>query len=162
MPTARDLDSLSAVNRIRLGNAALARVVEWQVTGLSHELFPQTPAEEWRELAPDYAPTFWSDAGWRIALQTWVVDVDGLTVLVDAGAGNDRRGHRRQHAHPHRPRRLEHDARWRFMGADVSQCPVSRRRAAVVPAHFPGHGGAMVVARGDAFMVDDWLELPPI
>ena len=48
------------------------------------------------------------------------------------------------------------------MGADVSQCPVSRRRAAVVPAHFPGHGGAMVVARGDAFMVDDWLELPPI
>jgi len=38
----------------------------------------------------------------------------------------------------------------------------SRRRAAVVPAHYPGHGGATVVARGDAFMVDDWLELPPI
>jgi len=30
------------------------------------------------------------------------------------------------------------------------------------PAHYPGHGGATVVARGDAFMVDDWLELPPI
>ena len=38
----------------------------------------------------------------------------------------------------------------------------SRRRAAVIPAHYPGHGGATVVARGDAFMVDDWLDLPPI
>jgi glyoxylase-like metal-dependent hydrolase (beta-lactamase superfamily II) len=38
----------------------------------------------------------------------------------------------------------------------------SRRRAAVVPAHYPGHGGATIVARGDSFMVDDWLELPPI
>jgi hypothetical protein len=38
----------------------------------------------------------------------------------------------------------------------------SRRRAAVIPAHYPGQGGATVVARGDAFMVDDWLELPPI
>jgi glyoxylase-like metal-dependent hydrolase (beta-lactamase superfamily II) len=38
----------------------------------------------------------------------------------------------------------------------------SRRRAAVIPAHYPGHGGATIVARGDAFMVDDWLELPPI
>jgi hypothetical protein len=38
----------------------------------------------------------------------------------------------------------------------------SRRRATVVPAHYPGHGGATVVARGDAFMVDDGLELPPI
>ena len=36
------------------------------------------------------------------------------------------------------------------------------RRAAVIPAHYPGHGGATVVARGDAFKVDDWLELPPI
>jgi hypothetical protein len=38
----------------------------------------------------------------------------------------------------------------------------SRRRAAVIPAHYPGHGGATVVARGDGFMVDDWLRLPPI
>ncbi len=35
----------------------------------------------------------------------------------------------------------------------------SRRRAAVIPAHYPGHGGLTVVARGDAFMVDDWLEI---
>ena len=38
----------------------------------------------------------------------------------------------------------------------------SRRRAAVIPAHYPGHGGATVVARGDSFMVDDWLEITPI
>jgi glyoxylase-like metal-dependent hydrolase (beta-lactamase superfamily II) len=61
-----------------------------QVGGLSNELFPQTPADEWLELAAEYTPTFWGDAGWRIALQTWVVEVDGLTVLVDTGAGNDR------------------------------------------------------------------------
>ena len=77
-------------DRIRLGNAALARVLEWQVDGLSRELFPQTPSDAWRNVAAEYTPTFWSDAGWRIALQTWVVEVDGLTVLVDTGAGNDR------------------------------------------------------------------------
>ena len=35
----------------------------------------------------------------------------------------------------------------------------SRRRAAVIPAHYPGHGGATLVARGDRFEVDDWLKL---
>jgi glyoxylase-like metal-dependent hydrolase (beta-lactamase superfamily II) len=35
----------------------------------------------------------------------------------------------------------------------------SRRRAVVVPAHYAGHGGATIVARGDRFMVDDWLDL---
>lgn len=34
-----------------------------------------------------------------------------------------------------------------------------RRRAAVIPAHYPGHGGVTVVARGDASMVDEWLEI---
>jgi glyoxylase-like metal-dependent hydrolase (beta-lactamase superfamily II) len=38
----------------------------------------------------------------------------------------------------------------------------SRRRAAVIPAHYPGPGGATVVARGDAFMVDDWLDFSSI
>lgn len=31
--------------------------------------------------------------------------------------------------------------------------------AAVIPAHYPGRGGLTVVARGDAFMADDWLEI---
>ncbi len=38
----------------------------------------------------------------------------------------------------------------------------SRRRAAVIPAHYPGHGGATLVARGDRFEVDEWLAFPPI
>jgi glyoxylase-like metal-dependent hydrolase (beta-lactamase superfamily II) len=299
---------------MRLGNAVLARVVEWQVAGLSFELFPQTPTEAWRELAADYTPMFWSDAGWRIALQTWVIEVDGLTVLVDTGAGNDRdrpamppidhldtdfldalraadvepdsvdvvvNTHIHsdhvgwntmrdgddwvptfpnaryvmpeadyRHFHPDNadnwssPRTEADAARqagWRIMFADsivpveeqmelwsedhqlgesvrlrpapghtpgssvlwldagkpavfvgdLTHCPIqmhrpmdpcafdddfamaavtrkrvlteaSRRRAAVIPAHYPGRGGATVVARGDTFMVDDWLELPPI
>ncbi|HEX9498006.1 MAG TPA: MBL fold metallo-hydrolase, partial [Mycobacterium sp.] len=77
-------------DRIRMGNATLARVVESQVDGLSQKLFPQTPTEAWRELADEFAPTFWNTDGWRIALQTWVIEVDGLTVLVDTGVGNDR------------------------------------------------------------------------
>jgi glyoxylase-like metal-dependent hydrolase (beta-lactamase superfamily II) len=38
----------------------------------------------------------------------------------------------------------------------------ARARAAVIPAHYPGRGGATIVARGDRFEVDDWLELAPI
>ena len=53
-----------------------------------------------------------------------------------------------------------------FTAAGVSRKRVlteaSRRRAAVVPAHYPDRGGATIVARGDAFMVDDWLETSPI
>jgi len=301
-------------DRIRMGNATLARVVESQVDGLSQKLFPQTPTEAWRELADEFAPTFWNTDGWRIALQTWVIEVDGLTVLVDTGAGNDRDrpamppldhlntdflGSLRaagvepeavdvvinthihsdhvgwntmrqddawvptfpnarylmtepdyRYFHPENatrrpPPRTEADAArqagslivfedsilpvegqtelwgddyqisesvrlrpapghtpgssvvWLDAGkpavfvGDLTHCPMqlhrptdpcafdedladaavtrkrvlteaSRRRASVVPAHYPGHGGATVVARGDGFMVDDWLELPPI
>jgi glyoxylase-like metal-dependent hydrolase (beta-lactamase superfamily II) len=78
------------VGRVELGTAALTRVVEWQVDQLPLALFPQTPPEVWRDLAEEFSPTFWTDAHWRIALQTWVIEVDGLTVLVDTGAGNDR------------------------------------------------------------------------
>src|ERR1700730_18928204 len=73
-----------------MGNAGVARVVESQVEGLSVGLFPQTPAEAWDDLDGEFAPTVWNADGWRIALQTWVIEVDGLTVLVDTGAGNDR------------------------------------------------------------------------
>jgi glyoxylase-like metal-dependent hydrolase (beta-lactamase superfamily II) len=38
----------------------------------------------------------------------------------------------------------------------------ARARAAVIPAHYPGHGGATLVARGDRFDVDTWLELKAI
>jgi glyoxylase-like metal-dependent hydrolase (beta-lactamase superfamily II) len=301
-------------DRIRLGNATLARVVESQVGGLSPALFPQTPGEAWDEVAEDFTPTFWNADGWRITLQTWVIEVDGLTILVDTGVGNDRdrpamppfdhlntdflselqrvgvdpaavdvvvnthihSDHvgwntvRQNDAwvptfpnarylmpdadyryfHPdnigQRPKpRTKHDAArqadslvvfedsvipvqdqiqlwsddlqiseslrlrpasghtpgssvlWLDAGkpavfvGDLTHCPIqlhrpmdpcafdedfeaaavtrkrvlteaSRQRAAVIPAHYPGHGGATVVARGDAFMVDEWLELPAI
>ena len=79
-------------DRVRLGNAALTRVVEWQVDSLPMKLFPQTPAEAWNdELADEFVPTFWSDETWRIALQTWVIEVDGLTV-VGRHRGRQRQG----------------------------------------------------------------------
>ena len=301
-------------DRIRLGHATLTRVVEWQVDGLTQQLFPHTPATAWQELADDYTPSFWTANGWRIAVQTWVIEVDGLTVLVDTGVGNDRDrpqvpqfshlhtdyldrlaaagvrpedvdvvvnthlhydhvgwNTRRQNAdwvttfpnasylmpdadyrlfHPDNAAELptprtEADAArqagmrivfedsilpvgdqirlwseglqiseslrlrpapghtpgssvvWLDAGkpavfvGDLTHSPIqlhrptdpcafdedfaaaavtrrrilteaSRRRASVVPAHYPGHGGATVVARGDAFMVDDWLDLPEI
>ncbi len=301
-------------DRIRLGKATLTRVVESRVDSLPRALFGQTPAEAWNELASEFTPTFWDENGWRIALQTWVVEVDGLTVLVDTGVGNgrDRPGMApfdhlntdfleslcscgvdpasvdvviNTHLHsdhvgwntmrrgdvwvPTFPnaRYVMPEADYRFFdpdnagarpaprtaadaerqagslnvfedsirpvedqielwsddhelsdslrlrpapghtpGAsvlwldagqsavfvgDLTHCPIqllrpsdpcafdedfgaaavtrkrvlteaSRRRAAVIPAHYPGHGGATVVARGDAFMVDEWLELPEI
>jgi glyoxylase-like metal-dependent hydrolase (beta-lactamase superfamily II) len=301
-------------DRIQLGNAALARVVEWQVDGLSAKLFPQTPADEWERFAEDYSPTFYNANTWRIAIQSWVIEVDGLKVLMDTGVGNDRdrpampifdhlhtdfleslrkagvdpaavdvvvnthihsdhvgwntvrRGDGwvptfpnaryivpeadYRYFHPDnaaaRPApRTEVDAArqagsllvfedsvlpveaqielwsddhrlseslwlrpapghtpgssvlWLDAGkpavfvGDLTHCPIqlhrpmdpcafdedfaaaavtrkrvlteaSRRRASVIPAHYPGHGGATVVARGDGFMVDDWLDLLPI
>ena len=301
-------------DKIQLGGAALTRVIESQVDNLPLKVFPQTPPEAWRELACEFGPTFWNDAGWRIALQTWVIEVDGLTVLVDTGVGNDRdrptmppfdhlhtdflgslanagvdpaavdvviNTHLHsdhvgwntmgqdgawvptfpnarylmaeadyRHFHPdsvaQRPApRTEEEAAWRAGGlivfedsvlpveeqielwsddyrlcesirlrpapghtpgasvvwldagkpavfvGDLTHSPIqlhrpndpcawdedfgaaavtrkrvlteaSRRRAAVIPAHYPGHSAATVVARGDAFMIDDWLELPQI
>ena len=302
------------MDRIRLGAATVTRVIEWQVDGLPVTVFPHTPADAWREHADEFGATFWTENGWRIAMQTWVVEVDGLTVLIDTGAGNDKERPRmpvlgglqtdfigalgragfdpadvdvvvNTHLHfdhvgwntrrdgdgwvptfpnarylmpaaDHRhfapdgpvqsstPRTEEeqsvqqhvrtvfadsvspvHDQielwsdDWRLSDAlwlrpapghtpgssvvwldagepavfvgDLTHCPLqlrrpddpcawdedfaaaavarkrvlteaSRRRAAVIPAHYPGHGGATVVARGDSFMVDDWLELPRI
>lgn len=300
-------------DKIRLGDATLTRVIETQVGNLPMEAFPATPPEAWRE-GTEFQPTYWDDDGWRLAVQTWVIEVDGQTVLIDTGAGNDkvrplmavldhlqtdflsvlgRAGFDpadidvvvNTHLHfdhvgwntkidgdawvptfpnarylvpeadyrhfcPDGPAQTstpqsaaeeatqqhvrtvfadsvspvdaqiemwsgDHqlsDSLWLrpapghtpgasvvwldagkpavFVG-DLTHCPVqlhrpndpcmwdedfdaasvtrkrvlteaSRRRAAVIPAHYPGNGGATVVARGDAFMIDDWLELPPI
>jgi glyoxylase-like metal-dependent hydrolase (beta-lactamase superfamily II) len=300
------------VDQLRFGNAAVTRVIEWQVNDLPVAVFPHTPAEAWQETEA-FTPTFWDENGWRLAMQTWLIEVDGLTVLVDTGAGNDKARPRmavldhlqtdflstlggvvdpaavdvvvNTHLHfdhvgwntmregdswvPTFPnaRYLVPEADYRhfepggpvqsktpdteeeesvqshvrtvfadsvspvrdqielwsgdhrlseslwlrpaaghtpgssvvwldagkpavFVG-DLTHCPIqlgrpsdpcawdedfaaasvtrkrvlteaSRKRAAVIPAHYPGHGGATVVARGDGFMVDDWLELPPI
>ena len=289
--------------RTALGRATLSRVVETRIQ-MRTSLFADTPAEVWRNHADLLEPSFWDRGAdeWKIAMQTWVLQVDGLTVLVDTGVGNGR--HR-----PHMPpldhldtdflgaladtgvepedvdivinthlhtdhvgwntraeadgwvptfpnaRYLMPEADYRhfcpdgpgaregmrivfadsvlpvesqmelysgdhrvseslwlrpaaghtpgssvvwldagmpavFVG-DLTHCPIqilrpddpcafdedpdaaavtrhrvlteaSRRRAAVIPAHYPGHGGATVLARKATFTVDQWLDLPPI
>lgn len=84
-------------DRMKLGNATVARVVEWECE-VGAELFGQTPTSAWEEDAELLVPTFFDPAArrWRIVMQSWVVDVDGLIVVVDTGVGNDR-------ARPHMP-----------------------------------------------------------
>ncbi|MBX7431032.1 MBL fold metallo-hydrolase [Mycobacterium sp. Y57] len=271
---------------------------------MSTSLFAQTPPSAWSAQADLLEPLFWDRTTdeWKIAMQTWVLQVDGLTVLVDTGVGNDRdRPHMppldhldtgfldalaaagvtaedvdvviNTHLHtdhvgwntrregrqwvPTFPnaRYLMPEPDFRFFSpdgagdteamrivfcdsvlpvepqielfsgehriseslwlrpapghtpgssvvwldagmpavfvGDLTHSPIqlsrpgdpcafdvdptaaavtrrrvlteaARRRAAVIPAHYPGHGGATVVARGDAFTVDDWLPLPAI
>jgi glyoxylase-like metal-dependent hydrolase (beta-lactamase superfamily II) len=290
-------------DRITLGNATVRRVLEWEFD-VGTALFPETPQDAWEDNAELLVPTFLDPATqrWRVVMQSWVIDVDGLTVVVDTGVGNDRdRPHMpplagldtdflgaleragvdthevdvvvNTHLHtdhvgwnttlvdgqwvPTFPNARylvpEADYRhfapdgpgssegsrivmadsvtpiedqmelWRddlalsaslrlrpaaghtpgssvlwldagrpavFVG-DLTHCPIqidrpddpcgfdvdplaaaaSRKRifteaaragATVVPAHYPGHGGATLVARGDRFAVDDWLEFAPI
>lgn len=290
---------------MRLGNAVLTRVLETSFEP-GVEVFGHTPEQAWSDHADLLVPTFVNPdtRRWRVAIQTWVIDVDGLRVLIDTGVGNGRERpaipvlHHldtgflqaltaagvspdsvdvvlNTHLHsdhvgwntmasggawvptfpnaryllpeadfrhfcPDGPgcddaARLvfddsvapvleagqvelfsgEHqlsDSVWLrpaaghtpgssvlwldagrpavFVG-DLTHCPIqiprpsdpcafdvdaaaaaatrkrvfteaARRRAAVIPAHYPGHGGATLVARGDAFQVDGWLELEPI
>ena len=80
-------------NRISVGGAEVARVVEWVgPMAPNGVLFPQTPESAWRDHADELVPTFWDpETGYcRLAVQTWVIRVDGLTVIVDTGVGNDR------------------------------------------------------------------------
>ncbi|MHA0289603.1 MBL fold metallo-hydrolase [Mycobacterium sp. C3-094] len=78
-------------DRIQLGRATLTRVVELRVQ-MTTSLFGQTPAHVWADHADLLEPLFWDRAAdqWKIAMQTWVLQVDGLIVLVDTGVGNDR------------------------------------------------------------------------
>lgn len=291
--------------RVALGTATVTRVVETRFA-VRTALFGQTPAQAWPQHAELLEPTFWDrDVDlWKIAIQSWVVHVDGLTVLIDTGVGNGRdRRHMppldhletdflgalaaagvapedvdvvvNTHLHtdhvgwntrrcadgwtPTFPnaRYLLPEADFRFFGpdgagrddaasivfadsidpvyaagqvelfggdhqlteslwlrpaaghtpgssvlwldagapavfvGDLTHCAIqiprpadacafdcdaaeaaasrkrvfteaARRRATVIPAHYPGHGGATLVARGDAFMVDGWLDLPAI
>jgi glyoxylase-like metal-dependent hydrolase (beta-lactamase superfamily II) len=287
----------------RIGRATVTRVVETRVE-MRTSLFSATPAEAWQDDAELLDPTFWNRETdqWKIAMQTWVVEVDGLTVVVDTGVGNGRDRptmppvHQlntgflealhaagidaadvdvvvNTHLHvdhvgwnthladgawvPTFPnaRYLMPEADYQFYGpdgegsdearrilfddsifpveaqtelwsddlqiseslrlrpapghtpgssvlwleagqsavfvGDLTHCPIqisrpqdpcafdvdadaavvtrkrvfteaARARAMVIPAHYPGHGGATVVARGDRFEVDDWLRIPEI
>ncbi len=76
---------------IRVGRATVARVVEFQFE-LGTGFFPRTPPSGWRDNADLLVPDFFDPDTdqWRIAVQSWVIEVDGLTVVVDTGVGNDR------------------------------------------------------------------------
>jgi glyoxylase-like metal-dependent hydrolase (beta-lactamase superfamily II) len=78
-------------NRIHLGNASVTRVVETKIE-MRTSLFGQTPAQAWTDHRGLLSPTFvdLDREQWRIAMQSWVIEVDGLTVLVDTGVGNGR------------------------------------------------------------------------
>lgn len=290
-------------DRVKLGAATVTRVVETRVE-MRTALFGDTPPEAWAEHAALLEPAFWNraDDKWKIAMQTWVIEVDGLTVVVDTGVGNDRdrphmppldhlstdflgsfttagfnpadvdvvvnthlhtdhvgwntyaadgqwvptfpnaryvmpeadyryfepdgAGHseaaalifadsvapvadqtelwsddcelspslRLRPAPGHSPGSsvlwLDAGKRAVFVG-DLTHCAIqlprpgdacafdvdavaaavsrkrvfteaARTRAAVIPAHYPGHGGATIVARGDRFEVDDWLDVAAI
>lgn len=79
------------MNRTRLGRAIVTRVVEFQFE-LAATFFPMTPPSGWRDNADLLVPDFFDPdtSKWRIAVQSWVIEVDGLTVVVDTGVGNDR------------------------------------------------------------------------
>lgn len=79
------------MNRLRLGSASVARVVELQFD-LGTRAFPSTPSWAWRDNADLLVPDFFNPDTdqWHIAIQSWVIEVDGLTVVVDTGVGNDR------------------------------------------------------------------------
>ena len=76
---------------MQLGEATVTRVVE-TVIEMSTDLFPSLPDEVWRDDAGAFQPFFVNSASgrWRAALQSWIIEVDGLTVVVDTGVGNGR------------------------------------------------------------------------
>ncbi|WP_068185864.1 MBL fold metallo-hydrolase [Mycobacterium sp. UM_CSW] len=79
------------MRRVRFGQASVTRVLELQFD-LGAHCFPQTPPSGWRDNADLLVPDFFDPATdkWHIAVQSWVIEVDGLTVVVDTGVGNDR------------------------------------------------------------------------
>ncbi len=79
------------MNRVQLGRACVTRIVEFQFE-LETKSFANTPPSGWQDNVDLLVPDFFDpDTGkWRIAVQSWVVEVDGLTVVVDTGVGNDR------------------------------------------------------------------------
>lgn len=69
----------------------MTRILEFQFE-LGTTSFAETPPSGWLDNADLLVPDFFdpNTDKWRIAVQSWVVEVDGLTVVVDTGVGNDR------------------------------------------------------------------------
>jgi glyoxylase-like metal-dependent hydrolase (beta-lactamase superfamily II) len=85
------------MGKTRLGRASVTRVLELRLD-LGAGSFPRTPPSGWRDNADLLVPDFFDPDTdrWHAAVQSWVIEVDGLTVVVDTGVGNDR-------ARPHMP-----------------------------------------------------------
>jgi len=79
------------VHRVPFGRASVARVLELRFD-VRRRFFPTTPASAWLDNADLLVPDFFNPDTdeWHIAVQSWVIEVDGLTVVVDTGVGNDR------------------------------------------------------------------------
>jgi glyoxylase-like metal-dependent hydrolase (beta-lactamase superfamily II) len=79
------------MSRVQVGRACVTRIVEFQFE-LGTQSFATTPPSGWLDNADLLVPDFFDPDTdkWRIAVQSWVVEVDGLTVVVDTGVGNDR------------------------------------------------------------------------
>ncbi|MFZ1175954.1 MAG: MBL fold metallo-hydrolase [Mycobacterium sp.] len=79
------------MGRVRFGHASVARVLELRFD-LGIRSFPRTPPSGWRDNADLLVPDFFNPDTdqWHIAIQSWVIEVDGLIVIVDTGVGNDR------------------------------------------------------------------------
>ena len=79
------------MGRVQFGHALVARVLELQFD-LKTSFFPRTPPSGWQDNSDLLVPHFFDPDTdqWHIAIQSWVIEVDGLTVVVDTGVGNDR------------------------------------------------------------------------
>jgi glyoxylase-like metal-dependent hydrolase (beta-lactamase superfamily II) len=71
----------------------------------------------------------------------------------------------------HSPLQLRRPAEPCAFDMDADAAAVSRRRifteavqakAAVIPAHYPGRGGATIRAVAEQFDIDHWLDIEPL
>jgi glyoxylase-like metal-dependent hydrolase (beta-lactamase superfamily II) len=76
---------------LRIGSARIHHVEEWQGNFLPPSaFFVGYDEDEFRRLAPALTPDYYSAGADSLYafLQSWVIEVDGLRVLYDTGAGN--------------------------------------------------------------------------
>ena len=112
----------------------------------------------------------WSDT-YQISPSLWLRPAAGHTpgssvLWLDAGAPAVFVGDL-----THSPLQLRRPADACAFDVDAAAAAATRRRifteaaeagAAVIPAHYPGHGGATIRAVGDGFDVADWLDIGPL
>jgi glyoxylase-like metal-dependent hydrolase (beta-lactamase superfamily II) len=147
------------MHRVQLGRASVTRVVQFQFD-LSTRSFPHTPQPAWHDNADLLAPDFFRSAAdkWHIAVQSWVIEVDGLTAL--ASTGVDRNAVDvviNTHIHS------DHVG-WNTILGDDTSLPTFPNARYFAPAadyqHFASDGpGATIRTSADHFEVDQLLEV---